>query len=88
METKFDITLTCDEEDEFRLKSYWHSYDIPIDINSATGVLILLAHQFIDLQDEQQQNRFEKELMKKFKVEMCEMCERFDKLEELNDDEG
>ena len=84
IETKFGVRISYnDEEEQYRFKSKWDKYEIPIDIDNAVGVLVLLSYQFIDLQDEQDQVEFEKELYKRYKVAMRE---RFGNVELLEDD--
>jgi len=83
METKINLQITYNEDDEqYRLQSEWETYKIPIDIDNAVGILVLLSHQFIDLQDEQDQVEFEKELFKQYKVEMSERFGNVDILED------
>ena len=80
--TEINIALTFDRG-LYRTKASWPSYDIDIDMESSVAILTLLAHQFIDMQDEQDQHGFEIELMNRFKDAMSE---RFENIEPIDED--
>jgi hypothetical protein len=69
--TKLTVDLTFDRG-LYQTKAEWPEYDIELDIYSASCMLVLIAHQFIDTQPEQTQAEFEEELMKRFKEGMAE----------------
>lgn len=67
-----------------QIKSEWPEYEVPIDIDSALVMITLLSHQIIDSQDEQDQVKFEKQLVSGYKKSMIE---RFENIEPLNNDD-
>lgn len=79
--TQLNVELSLDRS-LYQTRVDWPLYEVPIDIDSAVVILTLLSHQFIDHQDEQDQNEFEKELIEKYKIAMTE---RFDKIEPIDE---
>ncbi len=64
--SSFAVEFTA-SEDGYQFHTEWMTYDVPVDIDCAVGILVMVAHQLIDCQPEQEQKEFEKDLMKMFK---------------------
>jgi ligand-binding sensor protein len=79
--TKIGLELFLDRG-LIQIKSEWSEYEVPIDIDSALVMVTLLSHQIIDSQDEQDQVKFESDLIKGYKKAMIE---RFENIEPLDD---
>jgi ligand-binding sensor protein len=81
--TKINIELSLDRG-LIQIKSEWPEYEVPIDIDTALVMITLLSHQIIDSQDEQEQVKFESDLVKGYKKAMIE---RFESIEPLDDED-